>query len=80
MEPEPRVATSAFRHGLLEDDIRHAVRNRIGQHRMSNDFLMAIGGDRAGNLLEVGLVNHDGDIRIVHAMAARRKFLGDHHA
>lgn len=40
-------------------------------------FTMVVGGDEAGRLLEVGFVETDVEtVVIVHAMDARRRFLG----
>jgi hypothetical protein len=41
-------------------------------------FVMVIGSDRAGNLLEVGyIISVDGAIVIVHAMRAQARYLKD---
>jgi hypothetical protein len=41
-------------------------------------FVMVIGSDRAGNLLEVGyIISVDGVIVIVHAMRAQARYLKD---
>ncbi len=40
-----------------------------------DDLRMLLGADRAGRLLEVGVAAGDGIDFIVHAMAARPKFL-----
>lgn len=41
-------------------------------------FVMVIGGDLAGNLLEVGyILSADGAIVIVHAMRAQAHYLED---
>lgn len=49
---------------------RHPVRVFV-----DNDLVMLVGADRAGRLLEVGVVaSADGDV-IVHAMSARSRFL-----
>ncbi|HUF33612.1 MAG TPA: hypothetical protein VMN58_10450 [Acidimicrobiales bacterium] len=53
----------------------HAYRHPIRVFE-SDDLTMVIGGDRAGRPLEVGVVtSEDGVEFVVHAMAARPKFL-----
>ena len=53
----------------------HAVYNPIAVEYVEEDLTMFIGPDPAGNLLEVGVVHRvDGPV-IVHAMAARPKYL-----
>jgi hypothetical protein len=65
------IAASARRHGIADEDMRHALRNPILVLDV-DELVMVIGADRSGRLLEVGV--RDGD-RIVHAMYAREKFL-----
>jgi len=69
------VLASARRHGITDADLIHAYRHpiRVFEH---DDLTMIVGGDSSGRLLEVGLVTSDKGIEfIVHAMAARPKFL-----
>ncbi|MCU0268044.1 MAG: hypothetical protein MUF83_05285 [Acidimicrobiales bacterium] len=72
---DPVVLASARRHGIADDDMVHAYRHPV--HVFEHDDLtMLIGGDASGRLLEVGLVTSDEGIEfIVHAMAARPRFL-----
>lgn len=72
----PRFLASAERHGVAEDDALHARAFAVDLYRLRQGMLMFIGLDRAGNLLEVGVVEWHGDIAIVHAMPARPRFLG----
>lgn len=65
------IRQSARKHGLSDDHIRHALRNHITQTIGSNDLLLAIGPDPAGNLIEVGFVVDDEIIVVIHAMKAR---------
>jgi hypothetical protein len=69
--PCVEIAASARRHGIADEDMRHALRNPILVLDV-DELVMVIGADRSGRLLEVGV--RDGD-RIVHAMYAREKFL-----
>lgn len=65
------ILESARRHGVSDDDIRHALRNAMNRIPQDDGFVMHIGPDRTGRLLEVGVV---GD-RVIHAMPARPKYL-----
>ena len=71
------ILASARRHGITDDDIRHAVDHAIGAVTDDNEpgFVMLIGPDQAANLVEVGLVEADEIEFVVHAMAARAKYL-----
>ncbi len=52
------IVASARRHGVSDDDIRHAVDNAVDGVRADDPvgFVMWVGPDQAGNLLEVGVV------------------------
>jgi hypothetical protein len=70
-----RVAESARKHGIADEDMLHALRNviRIAE---SDDFTMLIGPARDGRLLEVGVLGASGDDPVViHAMPVRPGFL-----
>ena len=70
------MAPSAYKHGFGSGDILHAFRNAIRSELVRDDgFLMLVGPDQAGNLLEVGVVETDEGPLIVHAMEARSKYL-----
>ena len=72
----PIIAPSAGRHGIREDSMMHALRNPIRIESLDEGFTMFVGPDRAGNLLEVGVIDSDRGPVIVHAMPARPKYLG----
>lgn len=68
-----RIAGSARRHGVEDEDIWHAVRNTM--RRLDNDVTILIGPAQDGALLEVGVLSIDGDDpAIVHAMPMRPKY------
>jgi hypothetical protein len=72
----PTITDSAHRHGITEDDMLHALRNPVAVHAQDDDMTMVIGPSRAGDPLEIGVVeSDDGAVVIVHAMRARPKYL-----
>ncbi len=71
----PLIADSARKHGIHDDDMLHAFNNPILVDELDDGFVIFVGADTTGNLLEIGVVDStDGPI-IVHAMPARPKFL-----
>ena len=48
-----RILPSARKHGISDDDMRHAIYNGLED----DELYMLFGPDRAGNLLEVGVVD-----------------------
>lgn len=72
---EPVVLASARKHGIDDDDMLHAHRHPIRVFEL-DDLTMIIGGDRTGRPIEIGVVrSEEGVDFVVHAMAARPKFL-----
>lgn len=53
---EPIILESALRHGVADDDMLHALRFATHHVRQADDMVMFIGPDRAGGLIEVGVV------------------------
>jgi len=74
---EVLILGSARRHGMPDEDIRHACRNAIAAYRLDNGSEMLIGPDYSGRYLEVGLGYSDDDEveAIFHAMPARDEYL-----
>jgi len=70
---EAPVTASAHRHGITDEDIRHALRNLIAvaADPGDDDVTLFLGPDRAANLIEVGMLATDDGPLIIHAMAAR---------
>lgn len=68
------IADSARRHGIVDADIEHAVRNALRVvHGPDRDLY--IGGDRNGRLLEVVVLDDEHEMPLaIHAMPLRRKF------
>jgi hypothetical protein len=70
-----RIGGPARKHGLPETDVLHAVRNAVRRIEMDEDLTMLIGPAGDGGLLEIGVLDLDGDDPVVvHAMALRAKF------
>ena len=72
------IHRSAFKHRVAEEDLRHAIDNALRWFDLDPDSdpkVLAIGPDRAGNLLEI-IVLELADDRwlVIHAMALRRSF------
>jgi hypothetical protein len=69
---------SAFKHGIREEDIRHALKTKIYAALIEElpDKYGVIGFDRAGNPLEI-VYNpiDDTHINIFHAMRLRDSFI-----
>ncbi|HSH59578.1 MAG TPA: hypothetical protein VK988_08055 [Acidimicrobiales bacterium] len=74
---EPLIIDSARKHGVLDQDILHAFNQPMWTTTDPDDdeVMMLVGPDRAGNLLEVGVVDSDAGPVIIHALSpARPKF------
>lgn len=70
-----RIGAPARNHGVADDDILHAVRNAMRRRDMGENLTMLIGPASAGALLEVGVLDLDGDDPVaIHAMPLRPKF------
>ncbi len=67
------VADSARKHGVADEDIRHAVRNEL-RTISQDDRLLVIGPSRNAQLLEIVVLDPDGDPVAIHAMPLRAKF------
>ena len=69
------IEASAHRHGVLDEEMIHALSNPIKHYELDN-MIMIIGPDFAGNLLEIGVVDSADYLVAIHAMRARNEFLG----
>jgi hypothetical protein len=72
---EPRILASALKHGVLVDDIRHALDLPMRLYALDDNELVVIGPARNGELLEIVLADPEDDARVIHAMPARRRFI-----
>jgi hypothetical protein len=72
-----RIAEPARKHGVADDDIRHAFRNATRRVPGDGEVAMLIGPARNGAPLEIGVLGSGGDDPVViHAMPLRPKFYG----
>jgi hypothetical protein len=75
------IAPTAHKHGIADDDMRHALRNPIRAADLGDGLTMFVGPARDGTLIEVGVADSTSGPVIIHAMRARPKYLrpkGDH--
>jgi hypothetical protein len=70
-----RIGDPARKHGVADADIWHAVRNTMRRVVLDDDLTMLIGPASDGALLEVGVLDINGDDPVViHAQPLRPKF------
>jgi hypothetical protein len=60
---------------LDEEDILHAYRNPLRIWDLGDGLTMMVGPTAAATILEIGYVEGDTAVVIIHAMRAREKFL-----
>jgi hypothetical protein len=61
-----RIGEPARKHGVADADIRHAVRNTMRKVLLDDDLVMLIGPATDGALLEIGVLDIDGDDAVVN--------------
>ncbi len=69
------IAASARKHGVSDEDIRHAYEHPIRVFELDEGFTMIIGANHAAIIFEIGVVDGVPAPVVVHAMKARDKFL-----
>jgi hypothetical protein len=70
------IEAGARTHGVADDDMLHAVQHHWRAFETDDPAVtMFIGPSTTAEPLEVGVVNDDDGIAIIHAMSARPKFL-----
>jgi uncharacterized DUF497 family protein len=67
---------AAHRHGVAGEDIQHALRNAmiVEQIAENPDRWLVIGSDRAGNLLELVVLDRPQGPAVIHAMGLRSAY------
>ena len=70
-----RIGQPARKHGVSEEDVRHAVRNAMRRIDLGEDLTMLIGPAADGSLLEIGVLDLEGeDPVVIHATELSHKF------
>ena len=70
------IEASARKHGVTDDDILHAVRNHWRAFETDDPAVtLYIGPATTAEPLEVGVVEDDQGIAVIHAMPAQPKFM-----
>ncbi|MGH2912702.1 MAG: hypothetical protein ACRDJ3_09540 [Solirubrobacteraceae bacterium] len=70
-----RIGKPARKHGVVDADIWHAVRNAMRRVLLDDDLVMLIGPASDGALLEIGVLDIESDDPVViHAQSLRPKF------
>ena len=72
---EPRILASARKHGVGENDIKHALEFPMRHYDLDDDRVLVLGPDTKARLLEVVVAEPDGDARVIHAMPIRPRFI-----
>jgi hypothetical protein len=71
------ILPSARKHGVSDDDMRHAFENALASITVPDqpDFTMIVGPDQSAQFLEIGVLSSVDDDFIIHAMKARTKYI-----
>ena len=70
------VLRSALRHGIPGEDILHAVHHAVTVDEVGDDPMrwLVLGPDRAGNLLELVVMDRPAGPAVIHAMPMRTRY------
>jgi hypothetical protein len=70
------VLRSAVRHGIPGEDIRHATGNAVAVEEVGDDPVrwLVLGPDRAGNLLELVVMDRPAGPAVIPAMPMRAAY------
>lgn len=77
MDEELVFKQSAFKHGILEEDIRNAFKQRVFDYTLEGEENknLLLGLARGGSLLEIMYNVLEGDkINVFHAMKCRKSY------
>jgi len=73
--PEVEIHPSARKHGVADEDIKHAMTQAMTIEDQDDDARLYLGPARNAYLLEVvTIVRDDGSELAIHAMAMRAKY------
>jgi hypothetical protein len=66
-----------MRHGIPGEDIRHAIDNAVAVEEVGDDPVrwLVLGPDRAGNLLELVVMDRPAGPAVIHAMPMRAAYV-----
>lgn len=64
------------RHGINDEDIQHGIENALVIEEVADDPVryLVLGPDRAGNLLELVVLDRPQGPAVIHAMRVRSKY------
>jgi hypothetical protein len=70
------VLGSALRHGVESEDIQHALVHALAVDEVGEDLdrYLVLGPDRAGNLLELVVLDRPHGPAVIHAMPMRPQY------
>ena len=69
------IRQSARKHGIADKDIHHVVDHALVIAVLDDDKVLHLGPDRAGDLLEVVVVNRiDEERLVIHSMHMRKRY------
>lgn len=68
------ITVSARKHGIADLDMLDAVRLPLRRIEHNDDAILILGADRTGRLLEVVVIDREGQPTVIHAMEMRRAF------
>lgn len=70
------ILPSSRRHGIDDEDIQHGVDHALVVEEVGEDPLrfLVLGPDRAGNLLELVILDRPQGPAVIHAMRMREKY------
>ncbi|HEX2096035.1 MAG TPA: hypothetical protein VHF50_01550 [Solirubrobacterales bacterium] len=70
-----KIHPSAGKHGIADEDIRHAIDNAMSIDAQQDDTRLYLGPARNAELLEiVTIIRDDGSELVIHAMKMRPKY------
>ncbi len=73
---EAEIAPSARKHGITDEDIRHALKHYWMIRNTDNPAItIYIGPSKSVQLLEIIIVDDSDGLAVIHAMLARSKYL-----
>lgn len=70
------ILPSGRRHGIDDEDIQHCVENAVVIEEVAEDPVryLLLGSNRAGNLLELVILDRPQGPAVIHAMKMRSKY------